>query len=346
MAPQYNINEIVYAADCGKLHEAKILKVQSLDNDENNTKYFIHYQKWQRKYDTWIDDHLLAPLHDKRKVDKLRDKAEEMWNPSAKREQKALKDIGKNKKTKLHFGGNKTIVVDNDAGEDDANKGKKKRGKKSEEDTDKDDADTNSNHGKTSTSVISSPDSNRRGKRRGKMTDEITGDETCSVGSGDIGAVPSTAPMGVGEPVENAKKRRKGLLLTDLVDEDDTLFSSKVQLPFDLKRHAVDEWSLITKDSNTQRLLSLPKKANVNVRAIFKAFLDQKKNDKNIQEPVLNEYYQFFTVFLVQFDRVCFICYFLMQLTLIISLVPVFFLGAPNFTFISTRKTTGLGISM
>jgi adenylosuccinate synthase len=150
----------------------------------------------------------------------------------------------------------------------------------------------------TSAPLPSSPDSpNRRGKRKGKGDDQVAEESYGDIGTSFNGS----------ESAESSKKRRKALLMADLIDEDDSLYSAKIQIPFELKRHAVDEWNLIAKESATQRLLLLPKKSQSNVRAIFRAFLDMKKSDKSIEESILFEYYQFMSIFLLQFDRVSFV---------------------------------------
>ncbi len=340
MTHRFCVNDIVYAADCGKLHEAKILKIQSLDNHESNTKYFIHYQGWHRKYDTWIDDHLLAPLHDKRKVDKLQEKAEEMWNPSAKREEKALKDAEKGKKkTKIHFGGNKTILIDDCEDEISDKKGKRKQlHQGGNEETLM--IGTNAEHENEHSNPIdhsTNSESSRRTKRKGKKEDDCSEFGVGNHAAGEIAALTSSS---IPEPVENAKKRRKALLLTDLVDEDDTLYSSKLHIPFDLKRHAVDEWSLITKESSARRLLILPKKSSSNVRSIFRAFLEMKKNEKGAEETVLNEYCRFMSIFLLQFDRVSY-RYFIFHSAIIASIT-----GSTDFALVSSRASAGIMLDL
>lgn len=63
----YNVGDKVMALDKtnGAIYEAKILKVHYFANQH---KYFIHFQKWNPKYDTWTDDINLAPIDDKEAV--------------------------------------------------------------------------------------------------------------------------------------------------------------------------------------------------------------------------------------------------------------------------------------
>lgn len=60
--------DIVMAVDRGQIYEAKILKPMLLIN---KWKYFIHFQQWQRKFDVWIDENLLAKSGDIKAIDAL-----------------------------------------------------------------------------------------------------------------------------------------------------------------------------------------------------------------------------------------------------------------------------------
>ena len=55
------MNQTVLGWDRGAIYDAKILKVQEL---EGVRKYFIHFLKWARKYDIWIDESLLSDKDD------------------------------------------------------------------------------------------------------------------------------------------------------------------------------------------------------------------------------------------------------------------------------------------
>jgi len=57
--------DIVLAQDKGSWYPAKVLKEQTLGEGKLVTrKYFIHFQGWARKYDTWLDEALLASNDD------------------------------------------------------------------------------------------------------------------------------------------------------------------------------------------------------------------------------------------------------------------------------------------
>ena len=49
----YQKNEIVLAADKGRLYEAKILKTHL---NAGKWHYYIHYQGWQPHMDCWLSD--------------------------------------------------------------------------------------------------------------------------------------------------------------------------------------------------------------------------------------------------------------------------------------------------
>ena len=73
-----------------------------------------------------------------------------------------------------------------------------------------------------------------------------------------------------------AKKRRKALAEQDLIDEYsgiDGEYVVKIPVPLNLKKHLVDEWSLIT--ATGKRLVSLPRK--ITVKNIFEEYLDEKE---------------------------------------------------------------------
>ena len=57
--------DVVMAMDNGKAYEAKILKCQKSGAVH---KYFIHYQGWGRKYDTWLDSSQITPCISKQKI--------------------------------------------------------------------------------------------------------------------------------------------------------------------------------------------------------------------------------------------------------------------------------------
>jgi hypothetical protein len=73
-----------------------------------------------------------------------------------------------------------------------------------------------------------------------------------------------------------AKKRRRALAEQDLIDEYsgiDGEYVVRVPMPLNVKKHLVDEWSLVT--GTGKRLISLPRAFTVT--SIFEEFLDEKE---------------------------------------------------------------------
>ncbi|UJR28938.1 hypothetical protein I4U23_010155 [Adineta vaga] len=68
--PLFNINEPVFALHQGKSYKAKILE-SKLDEETNEWQYFIHYDGWNKKWDTWAQADVLQ---------KRTDKTEELFN--------------------------------------------------------------------------------------------------------------------------------------------------------------------------------------------------------------------------------------------------------------------------
>jgi mortality factor 4-like protein 1 len=84
----------------------------------------------------------------------------------------------------------------------------------------------------------------------------------------------------------NELKRNRGVLaqsdLTDEGDEDRKLLS-KLALPYAVKRHLVDEWSLIT--AEPKRLIALPRKYTVDrIFAEYMAFKAKKCNERELSD--------------------------------------------------------------
>lgn len=214
MKKKYELYEIVKAADSGKLYEARIIKIQELGEV---TKYFIHYNGWAKKYDTWIDDDLIAKLNDSKAVEKLETHAKAVWVPEAKKSKTGDLRIGKTKQVK---------VVD--------------------------DSKTQSSEGDETTKTPASSSSSQK-------NEEVSLDR---------------------------KKIRKALLMIDVAEQEDCLFASRIEIPFNLKTHLVDEWSLVTKEP--KKLLRLPKETSVNVRAVMEDFLELKAHKLGEQDPVVS----------------------------------------------------------
>ena len=49
---QFKAGDEAMAIDSGKLYEVKVLKAQNLNGV---TKYFIHFQGWNKRWDKWVD---------------------------------------------------------------------------------------------------------------------------------------------------------------------------------------------------------------------------------------------------------------------------------------------------
>jgi hypothetical protein len=86
---EYNENEIVWALDKCQMYPAKVLKCKLIGSCY---KYFIHYQGWAAKYDTWHEGATLAHKGNADDEDRLRKlciiepNAKKKKTPSAKKE--------------------------------------------------------------------------------------------------------------------------------------------------------------------------------------------------------------------------------------------------------------------
>lgn len=65
MKQKFQVGETVLAGDKGNYYEAKVLKLESLGNI---FKYFIHYQGWDRKHDSWLDENNIEPFDNASKL--------------------------------------------------------------------------------------------------------------------------------------------------------------------------------------------------------------------------------------------------------------------------------------
>lgn len=88
--------DTVLSFDCGKLYEAKVMKVLDMGGER---KYFIHYNGWARKYDCWLDEEQLVAKGDVKAIEKLKELAKDKCLPTAKRgkkvQQQSVLKIGK-----------------------------------------------------------------------------------------------------------------------------------------------------------------------------------------------------------------------------------------------------------
>jgi hypothetical protein len=112
----------------------------------------------------------------------------------------------------------------------------------------------------------------KRGKKRRVDDSEVSADIVVAP------LLPPTRPVSSAyEPEEVTKKRRRGLLNRDIVEEDEPHSFPKLDLPFILKKHLVDEWSLITMEP--RRLLTLPRALTVTM--IIDEFIKSKADKLN-----------------------------------------------------------------
>lgn len=243
MKQEIQANDVVFCADSGKLFEAKILKVQNINDIK---KYFIHYNGWARKFDTWVDDCDISPKDDPKRVKQLQEYALEKWIPGAKREAKAAKAATANSKVNLKksVSKNQKVFIDN---------------------------------------------------RPESSTSEITQETEPESESGKTTRKRKAADTKKKADNIDTKKIRRGLLLEDLVDEEEDLATAKLPLPFNLKKYLVHEWNVITKDM--RRLVLLPKQTNYTVATLLNNFLEAKKAKLDAEDPAVND----LTIFSIKF---------------------------------------------
>lgn len=67
---KYNLKDVVKALDNGKLYDAKILKIQNIGS---KVMYFIHFQGWAPKFDTWIHEDQVSEKSDVDRMKSLED---------------------------------------------------------------------------------------------------------------------------------------------------------------------------------------------------------------------------------------------------------------------------------
>lgn len=103
---------------------------------------------------------------------------------------------------------------------------------------------------------------------------------------------------------EERELKRNRLLLSssDLLQEDDAdmAVAQRMDIPLPLKRHLVDEWSLIAQQ-DPRRLLKLPRKASVEV--LLGDFLESCEEGAKMSEEQLASYRDFFQGLMLYFNR-------------------------------------------
>lgn len=235
---KFKVDEVVMALDKANVYEAKILKVQSLDNI---SKYFIHYNGWARKYDCWIEEGHLARKNADKDLAKLDELAKGYFKIGSKSVTQAQEEFI----SSLQKGSNKSSSSSSSS---------KSSKRKSAEAFDGSEG-TNSEIPDESEEGASSTKS--RKKSRSTKSEEA-------------------------QQLEVIRKR-KALLQSDLVDDDDDDpdLVSKIQLPAGLKRLLLDDWKAITK--NPRKLVLLPVKPNLTVAAIINDFLEKNSKSQEVR---------------------------------------------------------------
>eukprot|EP01035_Chromulina_nebulosa_P026550 gene26550-34769_t len=173
----FSVNDVVMAADKGKMYEAKILKAIE---SGSGWQYFIHYNGWARRYDNWINELLISYPDDHKRMDSIR----ETTNTSAVKGSKS-------KKAKI----NESAVA--------------------EEIQDSSDMQSPSGSAATDGAPVK--------KQRFSM------DPTNSANSAAD------------------RKEKRQLAEAELTIENDGSYDGKIPLHASLKKHLVDDWTLITK---------------------------------------------------------------------------------------------------
>eukprot|EP01038_Epipyxis_sp_PR26KG_P004066 gene4066-5810_t len=250
---KFNQGDVVLAEDNGKAYPAKILKVHNIGNDY---KYFIHFDGWARRFDVWIDSHLVYDIND----------------PAGSNHAK-----GTDGKSKKATSACKKKIVDISS----------VIGGNANESGDIKKMVRNMRKGVNIKVEVLPTVSPKKLKRKFNTEDEINKSELNN-------EIVKDSLDFIEEPVENIsnksnsiiinketikndniikKKQRKELLLADLVEEDDEFYSSKINMPFSLKKHLVDEWHVVTKEPF--RLMQMP--AKVTVEQVIQDFIETKK---------------------------------------------------------------------
>ena len=66
----FSVHEIVMASDRGILYEAKVLQCKYADS---SWQYFIHFNGWSRRHDTWIEEAHICLASDTERVEAIRE---------------------------------------------------------------------------------------------------------------------------------------------------------------------------------------------------------------------------------------------------------------------------------
>jgi len=199
-------DETVMAEDKGNIYVAKIVKIAQLENSDA-FQYFIHYQGWARKYDTWVQADQICKADDEDAKIKLQLYSVSK-NPGL---AKARKERVNKKSNSLD-----SLLADDDEGE-------------------------------------------QQPKRKSNAELE--------------------------EEARELKRNRLMLSTSDLLQEDeaDMATAQRLEIPMTLKKHLLDEWSLISQQ-DPRRLVKLPRKVTAE-RALqdFVESLEEKMDDDQLE---------------------------------------------------------------
>lgn len=112
---------------------------------------------------------------------------------------------------------------------------------------------------------------------------------------------PTKATSMTEDEINQIRKRKKQNIAADVVDDslDANTNQIKLDIPFSLKKHMVDEWEVITQDNGN--LVHLPRAESQTVKAVVYDFLELKK--KKLEGPKMKDYEDLFEGLLLYFDK-------------------------------------------
>eukprot|EP01036_Dinobryon_divergens_P026569 gene26569-35237_t len=76
----YSVHQVVMAADRGVLYDAKVLQAKYV---ESSWQYFIHFNGWARRHDTWIEEALIGLPSDSARLEAIRETMKEEMKRAA-----------------------------------------------------------------------------------------------------------------------------------------------------------------------------------------------------------------------------------------------------------------------
>jgi hypothetical protein len=76
----YSAHQVVMAVDRGVLYDAKVLQAKYV---ESSWQYFIHFNGWARRYDTWIEEALIGLSSDTERLESIKEQMKEEMKRAA-----------------------------------------------------------------------------------------------------------------------------------------------------------------------------------------------------------------------------------------------------------------------